>query len=159
MIRHALQDRKFPRHARLRILRRGQRMPAPGFREARDENVGSAIEVKQPHRQTRIGAHAGGNRQECIDAEIPVPDVDSERQRPVRARLEQARHQRQRQVVDHLVARILQHVNRRRPPGAGRPRHQDQFLRGRESGGTGVGCCHLVLGKHARQIGAKLRRQ
>ena len=68
--------------------------------------------------------------------EIPVTDIEAERHGPIQRRPRKEPLQKaQRQVVDGLVACVLERLDRGRAPGAGRPRDKHEPL----AGGTGNG--------------------
>src|SRR5690606_40288973 len=97
---------------------------------------------------------------------IAVPDVDAERHRPRQRRtVEEPRDQAEGQVVDHLVAKVFQSMDRGRAPrprGAG---HEDdalaalpvRFLRAphatfRHSARPAFRYCRIAAGKWALSI-------
>ena len=114
-----------PRCGRRRCRRR------PGGRPPGDGGAGSRYSVaagprrRNPEQQADIqrgvGLQLSQLGQQPVGGKAPSPAVDADGDRPARKIVlgQQGRHQGEGQIVDRLVAQILQHGQRRRHAGAG----------------------------------------
>src|SRR5579871_1310157 len=105
---------------------------APGLAEAAHEHVVVGLEVEDLDdgaRRAQLGEHAGE-----VEQEPPRAHVDAQRDAPdllARAlpQLEEARHQRHRQIVDAVEAEVLEHVQRGALARARHPRDHEHVQR------------------------------
>ena len=123
-------------------------MRAAGFAEAPAQHVRFAVEKQQLDVVAPARVEQGAEVALYVARiEAPRARIDAERQRALAAAVgalpNQIREQRQRQVVDRLVAEVFEDLERRRLAGAGHARHQHEGTLG---GAVGIhhpaeGCC------------------
>ena len=106
-----------------------QGVAAPGFAVAPDQLVGAAIKKQHLGRDLRKPGQPVDEFDKRSCRKIAVAHVDTQRDGPaVRRPVQQARHQSKRQIVNGFIAKILERMNRRRPPRAGGACHQNNTL-------------------------------
>ena len=136
----------------------GQRVTAPGLGVAMGQHLVVAIEVQEPNVKVRARQQGPQLSEETLGGEIARSDVDVGGDRAVARRrtgssiaLQQVCEQRQRNVVDRLIAQIFEHFQCRRLSGAGHP--GDQY---NPSPGIRRGC---VIGAYVHRIHHTARRR
>ena len=123
-----------------------QRVAVACFREAAGQDLVVAIEEQHAETHVRAGAEWCQDPGENFRLEPPGAKIDADGDRLVAAgadagRVDQAADQVEGQVVDDLVAEILEALQRGGLAGAGHARHQEDAKRlGGLAAGAHLGC-------------------
>ncbi len=130
-----------------------ERVAPARLRIPAQQRLVGAIEEQDEEIEVVAGAQRVDRGEERRRAEIARADVDADGQRAVarRAGLHQRRNQRRGQVVDGLVAHVLERVERGRAAGAGQPGDQQHA----RAAGIGVGNGGGVGFGHGRRGGSR----
>ncbi len=140
-----------------------QRMAAARFGVAAREGLVVAVEIQQPHVEALFAQKPVDGRDQRVDAEVARARIDTDGDRARMRRIglgkDEAREQRERQVVDRFVAGVFERAHGGRAAGAGKTGHERDAparCRGGLRGRDGQGNDHDAALPRARQCADSL---
>ena len=138
-------------------------MAAARFGETARQRLVVAVEVEQSHVEALFAEQPVDRGDQRVDAEIARARIDADgdgpRMRRVSVGKHEAREQREREIVDRLVAGILKGAHRGRTAGAGKAGHQRDASTRRKGGlrvRDGQGDDHGMVFARSRSVREQL---